>query len=131
MRSMLLRLFRNIGVHERPEQLIDAEVAAFLQTHPFVKAKGDRRCLSDRVLFFRSPGSHRHGYYRHTISRDPHDSLCLLNARSRLGGAYDHSFHFDCEPVSGTLSKHYPNCHNQNASPKREHVNIAPNDYVI
>jgi hypothetical protein len=47
-----------------------------------------------------------------------------------LGGHYDYDFHFDCAPV-GTLDATYPNCHSARVAPKQEHVNIAPNDFII
>jgi hypothetical protein len=81
-------------------------------------------------LYFKSPGSDRHGFFRHPP--DPaHHPECLLKARSRLGSPFRHTFHYDCTGVHGRLAATYPNCHGDPVCPKPTHVNIAPSDYVI
>jgi hypothetical protein len=134
--EMVRRLYGLLGVHPDPSTLLDSEIATFLAQYPRVypKSEGHHRlghhCLSDGKLYFKSPGGDRHGFFR--PGRDPgHMQTCLLNARSRLGGSYAHNFHFDCEPTSGGLNKTYPNCHAAPTPPKKQHVNIAPNDYII
>jgi len=135
-KDMLRRLYDRLGVHHDPVTLVNDEIAAFLARYPRVypQPTGHHRqghhCLSDGKLYFKSPGKDRHGFFRPGQDRG-HVPTCLLNARSRLGGSYAHNFHFDCEPTSGSLDKTYPNCHGAPVPPKKQHVNIAPNDYII
>lgn len=116
--------------------LIKAAVADFFRSHPLTYPEskghyGQRHCFSDGNLFFKSPARNRHGYLRNRDA-DKHAPGCLLNARSRLGGSYDHTFHYDCEPCKGaSLAASYPNCHDEATSPKERHINVAPNDYII
>lgn len=134
--EILWRLYDELGAAAEPQAVLKAAKDEFLSkcplTHPEEKGRQKRQhCFSDGKLYFQSPGNHRHGYYRHK-NEEGHKFECLLNARSRLGGRYDHSFHFDCRPVKGKhLSPHYPNCHDEECAPGKGHVNIAPNDYVI
>ena len=129
--AMLSKLYHEVGVHPDPRQLLEQEVGKFLAAHPRVRPPNSQMsCFSDGALFFKSPGNNRHGFYRHT-NKGGHVSECLLNARSRLGGTYDYTFHYDCTQVRGSLASRYPNCHGGDGQPKPTHVNIAPNDYVI
>ena len=128
--AFLRRLFDGLGQTPDAASLLEAEIAGFIARHPRVHPPGeDRTCHSDGSHFFKSPGKARHGYYRHEVGKG-HGPACLLNARTRLGGSYHHAFHYDCEPVRKLLAR-YPNCHNQPTPPKQNHVNIAPNDFVI
>ncbi|TDH36256.1 hypothetical protein E2A64_13310 [Pseudohoeflea suaedae] len=128
---MLRRIFDEVMESDNPKALVEAEVSSFHARHPWLTPPGDqKRCLSDGQLFFKSPGKHRHGFFRNSAAA-AHNLDCLLNARSRLGGSYDYCFHFDCEPVRGKLRASYENCHGGNGIPKEKHVNIAPNDYVV
>lgn len=109
---------------------INEAVRDFIQRHPYRKPPtSDLRCLSDGDMYFKSPGKHRHGYYRNSNDNN-HKLTCLLNARSRLGGGYPHNFHFDCEPVK-RLDAAFPNCHGADEEPKPTHVNIGPSDAII
>lgn len=128
---MLRKIFDEVMERDDPKALIEAEVSSFHAKHPWLTPPGDqKRCLSDGQLYFKSPGKHRHGFFRNGAAA-AHHLDCLLNARSRLGGSYDYCFHFDCEPVKGKLKASYRNCHDGNGIPKENHVNIAPNDYVV
>lgn len=127
--GLLRTLFHQAGTVSDLRLLIEAEIRAFLARCPRVKApEDDRHSLSDGYLYFRSPGNNRHGYYR----RDDrsHPLTCLLNARSRIGGTYQHNFHYDCIPSKGSLRGSYDNCHGEPTATKPSHVNIAPNDYI-
>lgn len=129
LRDMLTSLFWNLSINDQPEELISTAVDRFFHSHPRIKAGTDsRHCYSDGMLYFQSPGRHRHGYFRNNSGS--HRLECLLNARSRLGGPYKYDFHYDCEPVKGKLASEYPNCHDAFSRPKPDHVNICPNDYV-
>jgi hypothetical protein len=128
---LLENLFNNLGSHPEPKELLKEVVSDFFAAHPRTTPDGDdRHCFSDGVLYFKSPGKHRHGFYRHSKNTS-HGLTCLLNARSRLGGTYDYKLHYDCTPTRGSLNGHYPNCHGEDTQPKTTHVNIAPNDAVI
>lgn len=130
-KSILLHLFEHIGSSSEPRSLLDRSIQEFLQHHPKLKPPGSElSCFSDGILFFKSPGRHRHGFYRHKKD-DGHKAICLLNARCRLGGPYDYTLHYDCSPKRGGLAAHYPNCHGEMTEPKPTHINIAPNDYII
>jgi hypothetical protein len=129
-RPFLFALFKNLGHGSDPTAVLDAQIKAFAAQHPRVCPPDDSRsCYSDGNLFFRSPGKARHGFYRHQ-NGGGHGPKCLLNARCRLGGAYSHSFHYDCIPTRKLASK-YDNCHGFPTPPKEKHVNIAPNDFII
>lgn len=129
-KNIMRRLYEKLGTDGDPKALLEREIAAFVKYHPLTRPTGSQHYFSDDIHYFKSPGRHRHGFYR--PSRDPgHPEQCLLNARSRLGGSYSHDFHFDCQAKQGALNKHYPNCHNAPCEPKKQHVNIAPNDYII
>jgi len=134
--AMMRRLFEQLGTHDDPSSFLKDEMNDFFKRHPrtYPSAGGrhgkGQHCLTDGIHHFKSPGRHRHGFYRPTRDHE-HPMVCLLNARSRLGGAYSHNFHFDCEAISGGLNRHYPNCHGAPCPPKENHVNIAPNDYII
>lgn len=131
LEDMFREIFERVACEPDPKTFLKARVEEFLRKHPRTFAEGAKRnCLSDGVLYFQSPGKALHGFTRHT-SREGHDEECLLNARSRLGGDYRHSFHYDCLPVRGKLRAHYDNCHGSPTAPKKTHVNIAPNDYII
>ena len=128
--AIMADLWTHLGTTPNVGTAIRAATNTFLHHHPKAIAPGDEQsCLSDGTLLFRSPGRHRHGYYRHQAGQG-HRSTCLLNARSRLGGSYAHSFHYDCMPVR-SLASSYPNCHGAPVAPKERHVNIAPNDAII
>lgn len=128
--AFLKRLFDGLGRTPDVAALLEAEIAGFVARHPRIHPPGENHtCHSDGSLYFKSPGKARHGYYRHEAGKG-HGPACLLNARARLGGSYDHAFHYDCRPVRSLLPR-YPNCHDQPTPPKENHVNIAPNDFVI
>ena len=130
LRDMLWRIYSQGGTSADLEDFISTEVAAFKAQHPRVQPSGSSQtCFSDSELFFQSPGRHRHGFFRHSDLGNGHKVDCLLNARSRLGGSYEHTFHFDCQPVR-RLSRAYPNCHDEPRPPKAGYVNISPNDFI-
>jgi hypothetical protein len=129
--TLLQELFWNLSTAASPDELIRRETRRFSADHPRVyPPDSDQSCYSDAILYFKSPGRNRHGFFRHSQSaRHPFD--CLLNARSRLGGTYDYKFHYDCEALRGGLAATYPNCHAQLCKPgSATYVNIAPNDFI-
>jgi hypothetical protein len=129
--QMLAAVFKEATAVSDIDTLLKDQVATFIKSHPRVTPPDDRRsALSDGNLYFKSPGKDRHGYFRHAIAHE-HEIQCLLNAKCRVGGAYDYRLHYDCMPVRGKLHKSYDSCHGQHGEPKTDHVNIAPNDYVI
>ena len=129
--NLLRLLYDRLPFESDPKGFIEAEVQKFRSSCPAVTPPSEKRnCFSDGQLFFRSPGKDRHGYFRNA-GAERHAQRCLLNARSRIGGTYSHSFHYDCTPVKGKLDKIYVNCHQGAGEPKKNHVNISPNDYVI
>lgn len=135
LQTMLWEIFRSAGASDNPAALIKKATTSFLAKHPRVVPPSEGRgsqqhCFSDGTLFFKSPGKNRHGFLR---NRDApmHAPPCLLNARSRVGGSYGYTFHFDCVPCKGALKPEYPNCHGAMTPPKETHVNVAPNDYII
>lgn len=129
--KMISNLFDQLGSHPDPRQMLDTEINQFFKRHPRVHPDDSaQHCFSDGTMYFKTPGRHRHGYYRHN-NDDGHAVYCLINARSRLGGPYEHAFHYDCSPAKGKLADHFPNCHGEPGPAKEKHVNIAPNDYVI
>lgn len=129
--EMLSALFATCGNSEAPGQLVRDAVASFRSRCPLTKAPEDaRHCFSDGELFFRSPGKDRHGFFRNSKAAE-HSPECLLNARSRIGGGFSHDFHFDCVPAKRRLAPSFSSCHGDPRPPKANHVNIAPNDYII
>ena len=129
--KLLWKIYSEVSYSDDPEKLINEEIARFLAKHPWATPPdGQKRALSDGVLYFKSPGNDRHGFMRNGVAKT-HPVDCLLNARSRLGGRYDYCFHYDCTPVKGKLKAAYPNCHGHERPPKERHVNIAPNDFII
>lgn len=129
--TLLRELFCKLAADPDPEKLVRSSVAAFFAQRPRVFAPGqDRHCFCDGQLFFQSPGKHRHGFFRLSGAHN-HSEVCLLNARSRVGGSYDYKFHYDCIPTKGSLKSQYPDCHGEGRAPKSTHVNIAPNDYIV
>jgi hypothetical protein len=129
--ELLGNLFWGLAANGAPDALIAQETERFLVAHPWTRMPGDdRRCLLDGVHYFRSPGHERHGFFRFSAAAG-HINACLLNARSRLGGTYGYTFHYDCNAVNGGLRGDYPNCHWARVPPKKHHVNIAPNDFII
>lgn len=131
LRHMLKNLYEKVTYCADPDELLSDAIANFIAKHPWKTPPDEqKRALCDGVHFFKSPGNDRHGYLRNSSAKQ-HSVECLLNARSRLGGAYDHCFHYDCTPVKGKLRPLYHNCHGDGSPPKKTHVNIAPNDYVI
>lgn len=128
---LLRRVFDNAAYVQDPEEFLGVEIEKFLLKHPWkTPPDAQKRALSDGVLFFKSPGNDRHGYLRNGVAKK-HPVDCLLNARSRLGGSYDYCLHYDCTPVKGKLKAVYENCHGHDSPPKKKHVNIAPNDFII
>lgn len=130
LQTLLERIFWSAGSTDDPARLLLDAIAQFKRHHPRIyPPKENQSCFSDGSLFFRSPGKHRHGFFRH-VANLGHVEACLINARSRLGSSYDYRFHYDCVAAQ-RLAKAYPNCHNAVMPPKPTHVNIAPNDYII
>ena len=127
---MLHAVFDQAATVDDLDALLRASETEFSRLVPFVTPPGaDRRCYCDGRHYFKSPGRHRHGFYQN--SKDgAHGQSCLLNARSRLGGALLHDFHFDCQPVK-RLDARYPDCHDAPRPPREKHVNIAPSDGII
>lgn len=130
-RPLLKDAYHRVGEAENVSAFLQETFKNFQRTHQttFERNVSKRqRCFTDQNLYFIGPGRDRHGYFRH--SAKGHSDQCVLTARSRLGGRFDHSFHFDCQPVHA-LKASYCNCHDEDCRPKPTHVNIAPNDYVI
>lgn len=128
--AMLDKVFARIATDPDPQSLLRRAEREFLRRLPYTHPPdSDRRCLSDGRHYFKSPGHQRHGYYQNALDGD-HGPTCLLNARSRLGGALAHDFHFDCDPVK-RLDRRYLDCHDAACPPKDTHVNIAPSDAII
>ena len=128
---LLRSLYDGLPLSDDADRLIGEAMRSFKARCPVVYPPSEsRNCFSDGRLFFRSPGKDRHGFFRNSVA-DQHAQKCLLNARSRIGGAYPHSFHYDCTPVKGKIGKNYPNCHGELGDSKERHVNISPSDYVI
>ncbi len=110
-----------------------------------LKQDGDqfRYVQNNRKLRFKSPGRDKHGF-SHCLGQ-PHNPLCHVAARSRLGAPVARNFHFDCDiaprkdpdriarskvKIRGTALN---NCHDEPHEPDAQntHVNIAPNDMVF
>jgi hypothetical protein len=129
--KMIGKLYKTMAKSEDAASEIKQAVKSFFTVCPKTYAEeAKRHCFSDGILYFQSPGKARHGFFRNGTT-EAHDRSCLLNARSRIGGAYDYRFHYDCIPTKGSLKKSYPDCHGAGAAPKTTHVNIAPNDYIV
>lgn len=129
--EMLWNLYQSLASAEYPATAVQSAISMFLAEHPRARQQDDRQhCFYDGTHYFKSPGRHRHGFFRNDKS-EHHIQTCLLNARSRLGGVYDHSFHYDCTASNGSLRKEYENYHGKFSPPGKNHVNICPNDYVI
>jgi len=131
--DLLSGIYEMVFDADEPSKYLDSCVNKFLADHPRGKPLGSgsaQHCFTDGRLYFKSPGRHRHGFYRHS-KHDAHEKQCLLNARSRLGGPFDYTFHYDCAAAKGTLPLHSPNCHGEDIENKPTHINIAPNDYII
>lgn len=129
--EMLRTIFFGLSQTDEAEKLLAEAISCFLAKRPFARAPGsDHRCFSDGARYFKSPGRHRHGFFRNAAAAN-HPMWCLLNSRSRLGSTYDFTFHYDCEPVKGKLAASYPNCHDTMTPPKSTYVNVAPNDYIF
>jgi hypothetical protein len=130
LHNLLEGIFWSAGLSSDLPVLLKNATSEFKRHHPRVYPPEDNRsCFSDGSLFFRSPGKHRHGFFRH-LAVQGHVEACLINARSRLGSSYDYRFHYDCV-AAHRLANAYPNCHSVGMPPKPTHVNIAPNDYII
>ncbi|MBD3817783.1 MAG: hypothetical protein IE912_02555 [Brevundimonas diminuta] len=128
--KLLSTIFAELPVARDPKALLAAAEQEFLRNLPYTTPPGsDRRCLSDRRHYFKSPGRHRHGYYQNSQDSQ-HGQTCLINARSRLGGAMPHDFHFDCSPTK-RLDREYADCHDRLHPPKGTYINIAPSDAII
>lgn len=128
--QMLRELYLELGSHASPEHLIKEKVDWFKSRHPPTKAPdGQQHCYTDGHLFFKSPGRHRHGFFRNS-SKTAHQDDCILRARSRLGGSIPYTMHYDCT-AQRQLAKAYPNCHCEATPPKDTHVNIGPSDFII
>lgn len=89
----LKNLFLGLIDAPAPERAIQDVCENLIRHHPWTKPPRDsQRCLTDGILYFKSPGSARHGYFRHRPN-PTHQPECLLKARSRLGGPFNHTFH--------------------------------------
>lgn len=131
LETLLRSLYLQLANAADPKTMVEGAINKFLSKTSRVQAPGDtRHCFSDGQLYFRSPGKNRHGFLRKN-SYEAHKPSCLLNARSRIGGAYSFTLHYDCIPVRGGLKSEYENCHGCPSPPKEKHVNIAPNDFII
>jgi hypothetical protein len=131
LRETLFDLYLNLANSNNPSKSLFLAETKLLRVHPKVAVPNTTlRAFTFGNLYFKPPGTSRHGYFRHQ-SRLAHPFDCLLLARSRLGSPYSYTLHYDCEPVSGSLSQRYPNCHGHPTEPKKHHVNIAPSDYII
>ena len=127
---MLRELYNELGIHEAPSALLQEKVDRFKAVHPPTRPPGgSQHCYTDGNLFFKSPGRHRHGFFRNS-GKSNHADECILRARSRLGGSIPYTMHYDCTPQRH-LAKAYPNCHCEATSPKDTHVNIGPSDFII
>lgn len=130
LHQLLGKAFANVATIPDPQYFLQDVEREFLRLHPYTRPpNSDRRCLSDGRHYFKSPGRHRHGYYQNALDGH-HGPTCLLNARSRLGGAIAHDFHFDCDPVR-RLDRVYEDCHKHEHRPKATYVNIAPSDAIM
>ncbi len=131
LKSTLQRLYEGLAEADDAKTFIVSTIKSFLAVHPRVRPPDDdRHCFSDGYLYFRSPGKHRHGFFRNVAAAN-HHVACLLNARSRIGGHFPATFHYDCIARNGSLAKTYPNCHDMGCAPSQDtHVNIAPNDFI-
>jgi hypothetical protein len=131
LKSTLEQLYEGLAEATDAKTFIVSAIRSFLAVHPRVRAPDDdRHCFSDGYLYFRSPGKHRHGFFRNAASAN-HNATCLLNARSRVGGHFPATFHYDCIAKNGSLAGKYPNCHGAACTPSQDtHVNIAPNDFI-
>jgi hypothetical protein len=130
-RSIVEELYFGLAEAADAKQFISSAVKRFFSVHPRTHAgTEDRHCLSDGYLYFRSPGKDRHGFFRNDPASN-HALACLLGARSRIGGRYSATFHYDCVAVNGSLAAHYSNCHGAQTAPNsKKNVNISPNDFV-
>lgn len=130
--QLVEKLFTELGKSEDPKALLDQELAAFEGRKFLVKSPGsEKKCFSNGVLYFNSPGRDRHGFFRNA-SVGHHAPWCLPSARSRFGGSFDYRFHFDVTSANGHIRGKFPDCHGDEVmASKHTHVNIAPNDFVI
>lgn len=131
--EILKGVFDNAWRCDDIPKLIKDSYRRFYSKYPLTFADENRRamhCFSDGYLYFKSPGKNRHGFLKNHMA-DAHAPTCILNARSRLGGVYSHTLHYDCQACTGSLHSTYDNCHGEKMPPKEKHVNIAPNDYII
>ena len=131
LRQMIEALYFGLADSDAPKEMISSAVKRFFGAHPRThRDNEDRHCFSDGYLYFRSPGKDRHGFFRNGAD-SAHSLACLLNARSRIGGRFPSTFHFDCVAVRGSLASQYLNCHSDHTRPADPiNVNIAPNDFV-
>jgi hypothetical protein len=127
---MMKQLYYLLGTHHSPADLLKEKIDQFKAIHPPMNPPDSlQRCYSDGYLYFKSPGRHRHGFFRNS-PKSTHSDDCILKARSRLGGAIPYTLHYDCTPKQ-QLANTYPNCHCVPVAPKPNHVNIGPSDYII
>jgi hypothetical protein len=131
LRTMIKDLYSGLVDSDDPKELIRSSIKKFFNAHPRTHyGSEDRHCFSDGHLYFRSPGKDRHGFFRNAPDSG-HSMSCLLNARSRIGGRYSSTFHYDCVAVTGSLAAHYSNCHDAQTAPNDvKNVNVAPNDFI-
>lgn len=131
LRTMIENLYSGLVDAKDPKEMIKSSIKKFFYTHPRTYyGSEDRHCFSDEYLYFRSPGKDRHGFFRNAPD-SRHSLACLLNARSRIGGRYSSTFHYDCVAVTGVLATHYANCHDEQTAPNdAKNVNVAPNDFI-
>jgi alkanesulfonate monooxygenase SsuD/methylene tetrahydromethanopterin reductase-like flavin-dependent oxidoreductase (luciferase family) len=67
LQAMLENIYADIGNAADPNELIKEATKAFEAAVPYTKPPGsDRRCFTDGHHFFKTPGRHRHGYYRNS-----------------------------------------------------------------
>lgn len=123
-------LFKTLGTSPTPIDDLERAKSALRKDYPVIRQKGAQPYVVDEGgLRFASPGSNRHGFAQ--MWTKPHNPGCFLSSRSRLGGAFDPLFHYDCSRDGSSAAGRYPNCHNEvDAVSRSTHVNIAPSDAI-
>jgi hypothetical protein len=125
--SALNRLARLLGQVDSPSDLLKEACLEIEASHPF-RASGRRRSFVDNGnKRFAMPGRDLHGL---THRGDPHNAMCVLSSKLRLGGALADGFHFDCvRNDNDRLEAFLQNCHDAFEWKKgAPHINIGCND---
>jgi hypothetical protein len=110
------------------ERHIKDRIAMINGTVKRARARDELHYVNGAGVLFRAPPANAfHGFGRRN---EEHPPGCYLRARTRLGSSYNPEFHYDCEPISGTIRGVQPSCHTSVEVQECMHLNIAPNDFI-